>query len=178
MMDSRSAVGLLVFVGLCFAAALSGAFFRPGTWYETLAKPWWRPPNWVFAPAWSVLYLTIALSGWLVWRRAGLYAAALPLAVYLFQLVLNAGWSGIFFGLRRPDYAFAELVLLWLSIIATIAVFYPVDKVAAWLLTPYLCWVSFAGILNLTIWRMNKTALLTGPNNSRTHASSEARLRG
>jgi tryptophan-rich sensory protein len=147
-------VVLLGFIGVCFMAALSGAIFRPGEWYEHLARPWWRPPNWVFAPAWSILYLTIAVSGWLVWRKAGAAAAA-PLTVYFISLICNAAWSAIFFGLRRPDWAFFEAVLLWLSIAATISVFHPVDKGAAWLLGPYLCWVTFATALNFAIWRMN-----------------------
>jgi tryptophan-rich sensory protein len=155
-MDSHVLFGLFGFVGLCFVAASSGAIFRPGDWYEALAKPWWRPPNWLFPPAWSVLYVTIAVAGWLVWRQAGFAGAPLPLAVYFVSLLLNAGWSACFFGLRRPDLAFGEVSLLWLSIVATIAVFAPVDNTAAWLLVPYLCWVSFAATLNFTIWQMNK----------------------
>ena len=156
LMDITSLLGFLVFLALGAAAAMSGGFFRPGDWYETLARPWWRPPNWLFAPAWSILYLTIVIAGWLVWREAGWSGAALPLGIYVVQLLLNAGWSAVFFGLRRPDLAFAELTLLWLSILATIVAFHPVQPTAAWLLVPYLCWVTFAGALNFTIWRMNR----------------------
>ena len=146
---------LLPFVALCFCAALSGAFFRPGDWYERLAKPGWRPPNWLFPPAWTVLYICIATAGWLVWRQASPgYVAAL--GIYGVQLMLNAGWSAVFFGMRRPDWAFGELVLLWLSIAATIAAFAPISETAAWLLAPYLAWVTFAGALNLSIWRLNR----------------------
>ena len=155
-MDAPSIVGLLGFIGACLVISTTGAAFRPGAWYERLAKPRWRPPNWVFAPAWAVLYLCIAVSGWLVWREAGFAAAAVPLAVYAVQLALNAAWSWIFFGLRRPDLAFAEIVALWLSIAATIAAFYPIHRGAAWLLVPYLCWMSFAGALNLAMWRLNR----------------------
>ena len=145
---------LLPFIAACFCVALSGALFRPGTWYEGLAKPSWRPPNWLFAPAWTVLYICIALAGWMVWRAAG--TAALPaLAVYGVQLLFNAGWSAVFFGLRRPDWAFGELILLWLSIAATIAGFAPISHAAAILLMPYLAWVTFAGVLNVSIWRLN-----------------------
>jgi benzodiazapine receptor len=155
-MDISSIAVLIGFVGACFLAATTGAVFRPGDWYERLAKPSWRPPNWLFPPAWAVLYLTIAVSGWLVWRTSGFAGAALPLAIYLVQLVLNAAWSPIFFGLRRPDLGFFEIVMLWLSIVATIAAFHPVNAAAAWLLLPYLAWVTFAAALNFTVWRLNR----------------------
>lgn len=159
-MTTTGIVSLLPFVAACFCAALSGAMFRPGDWYEELAKPRWRPPNWLFPPAWTVLYLCIAVAGWLVWHAAGV--AALPaLAVYGIQLLLNAGWSAVFFGLRRPDWAFGELVLLWLSIAATMAAFAPISTAATLLLLPYLLWVAFAGALNLSIWRSNRGRLVS-----------------
>jgi benzodiazapine receptor len=148
--------GLWIFVGVCVAAALSGVLFPPGRWYEGLRKPSWRPPNWLFGPAWTILYGTIAVAGWLVWREAGWAGAAVPLTIYGIQLVLNAAWSGIFFGLKRMDLAFAELCLLWIAILATIVSFHTVEPSAAWLLVPYLCWVTFAGILNFTMWRLNR----------------------
>ena len=149
-------LGLLPFLGACFAAALSGAVFRPGDWYEHLAKPHWRPPNWLFGPAWTVLYICIAVSGWMVWRRAGLSGASGAFAIYGVQLLLNAGWSACSLGLRRLDLAFGELVLLWLSIVATIVAFAPISAAAAMLLLPYLAWVTFAGALNFTLWHMNR----------------------
>jgi tryptophan-rich sensory protein len=121
-----------------------------------LAKPTWRPPNWLFAPVWTVLYFTIAISGWLVWREAGFAGAALPLAIYALQLVLNAAWTPIFFGLHRPDLGFLDIVLVWLSIIATIALFFPIHPAAALLLLPYLAWVTFAAALNFAVWRLNR----------------------
>jgi tryptophan-rich sensory protein len=158
-MNIPSIIVLIGFVGICFLAAATGAMFRPGDWYEQLRKPAWRPPNWVFPPAWTFLYLTIAVSGWLVWRTSGFAGAAFPFAIYLVQLILNASWSPIFFGMRRPDLAFIDVVMLWLSIIATIAAFHRVNAVAAWLLLPYLAWVTFAVALNLTIWRLNRGSL-------------------
>jgi tryptophan-rich sensory protein len=155
-MDISSIIVLIGFVGTCSLAAMTGAMFRPGDWYEQLRKPAWRPPNWVFPPAWAFLYLTIAVSGWLVWLTAGLAGAVLPLAIYLVQLVLNAAWTPIFFGLHRPDLAFIEIVVLWLSIVATMAAFHPVNAAAAWLLLPYLLWVTFAAALNFTVWRLNR----------------------
>ena len=155
-MDLSATLGLLPFLVACFAVALSGAVFRPGNWYEHLAKPWWRPPNWLFGPAWTVLYICIAVSGWLVWRQVGITGAPGAFAVYAVQLLLNAGWSAFSFGLRRLDLAFGELILLWLSIAANIAVFAPISSAAAILLMPYLAWVSFAGVLNFTLWQMNR----------------------
>lgn len=154
-MTIASILVLLGFVGACALAASMGAVFRPGDWYERLAKPSWRPPNRLFAPVWALLYLSIAVSGWLVWRTSGFAGAALPLAIYAVQLVLNAAWTPIFFGLHRIGSAFVEIVLLWLAIVATIAVFYPVHPGAAWLMLPYLAWVGFAAALNFAIWRLN-----------------------
>lgn len=142
---------LLVFIAACTAAALTGVFFKPGQWYEHLAKPPWRPPNWLFGPAWTILYAMIAISGWMVWKASSWPAVAPAMAVYGLQLVLNAGWTPLFFGLRRPDLAFYELLLLWASILATILTFLPISEFAALLLVPYLCWVTFAGALNRSI---------------------------
>ena len=155
-MTTQNALGLAGFVIACMAVASSGAVFKPGDWYEGLAKPWWRPPNWLFPIAWTLLYACIAVSGWLVWRAAGFAGASTALAVYGIQLLFNAAWSGLFFGMRRIDLAFAELVLLWLSIVATVALFAPISLLAAELLLPYLVWVTFAGALNLSIWQMNR----------------------
>ncbi|MBY0611296.1 MAG: tryptophan-rich sensory protein [Beijerinckiaceae bacterium] len=154
-MTSTDSFGLLGFIAANFIVALSGAIFRPGAWYEGLAKPSWKPPNWLFGPAWTVLYITIAIAGWMVWRKAGFTGAGPALAIYGVQLLLNAAWSGLFFGLRRMDLAFYEVLLLWLSIAATIVAFRAIDSDAALLLVPYLGWVTFASILNFTIWRMN-----------------------
>ena len=152
-MDMISGLALAGFVLASLAAASSGALFKPDAWYRTLRKPGWTPPPWVFPAVWTPLYVAIAVSGWLVWREAGLFI--LPMAIYLAQLVLNAGWSAVFFGLRRPDLAFGELVLLWLSIAATLVGFAPISALAAWLLAPYLLWVTIAGALNLSVWRLN-----------------------
>ena len=157
-----SLLGLLGFLGANFVVALSGAFFMPGEWYRGLAKPSWNPPDWAFAPAWAVLYVMIAVSGWMVWRQAGFAGAAVPLAIYGVQLLFNAGWSAVFFGLRRPDLALVEIVMLWGSIAATIVLFHPVSAAAAWLLVPYLAWVSFASALNASIWRRNRPTAAGG----------------
>ena len=155
-MSFGSFLVLIGFIAACTLAALTGAIFRPGAWYERLAKPAWRPPNWLFAPVWSLLYLMIAASGWLVWRVAGFSGGAGPLAVYALQLGLNAAWTPVFFGLHRIWLGFGTICLLWLAIAATVVVFYPVSPTAALLLLPYLAWVSFAAALNYAIWRLNR----------------------
>lgn len=151
----RSAIALAVFLIIGYLPALVGAEFLPGQWYTTLAKPDWNPPDWIFAPVWTVLYLLIGISGWLVWRAAGLAAARTAMTVYLVQLVLNALWSWIFFGLHMPGAAFAEIIVLWFAIAATVVLFRPFSGVAALLLLPYLAWVGFAAVLNFSIWRLN-----------------------
>jgi tryptophan-rich sensory protein len=156
-MEVSSIIALIGFLAACTLAGATGSLFRPGDWYEQLAKPPWRPPNWVFAPAWILLYATIAFSGWLVWQRSGFAGAALPLTIFFVQLALNAAWSPIFFGLRRPDLAFAEIIVLWMSIAVTIDLFYPLHAWAASLLLPYLAWVTFAAALNFAVWRLNRS---------------------
>lgn len=151
-MDFDSLAALAGFIAANFVAALSGALFRPGAWYASLAKPPWRPPDWLFGPAWSVLYTMNAVAGWLAWRADG---GTWPLVVYGVSLMLNFGWSGIFFGLRRMDWAFYWLVALWLSVAATMLAFAPHSRTALWLLAPYLAWVTFAGVLNRAMWRLN-----------------------
>ena len=155
-MSIESWPALIAFIAVNCAAASTGAIFRPGAWYETLRKPSWTPPNWLFGPAWSILYAASAFAGYLVWISAAPGEATVPLIVYGAQLILNGLWSGIFFGLRRPDLAFGELILLWLSILATIGAFWAVRTDAALLLVPYLAWVTFAGALNFAVWRLNR----------------------
>jgi len=149
---------ILVLVGWltlsCSVASLS-AVFMPGEWYATLKKPSWNPPGWIFGPVWSALYTMMAVAAWRVWKRGGFIAQRRPLALFLTQLVLNAIWTPLFFGLHRPGIAFGEIVLLWLAIAATLAAFHLVSRAAGWLLAPYLVWVSFATMLNFALWRLN-----------------------
>lgn len=152
---TQSVFGLVCFLALVVAVASTGAAFRPGAWYETLTKPVWTPPNRVFPVAWAALYLMIAVAGWLVWRQSGIAGAGAALGLYLLQLVLNAAWSWLFFGLHRIDLALAEIVILWLSIAATLVAFHAVRPLAAVLLVPYLAWVTYATALNFAIWRLN-----------------------
>ncbi len=154
----KNALGVIVALAICFAVAGLGAYWTTEaipTWYATLRKPSWNPPNWVFGPVWSILYAMMAVSAWLVWRRAEFEGARVALAVFAVQLALNLGWSGVFFRLKQPGWAFAEIVLLWLVIAATIVRFRRISATAASLLVPYLLWVSFATALNAAIWRLN-----------------------
>ncbi|KAB2660890.1 MAG: tryptophan-rich sensory protein [Verrucomicrobia bacterium] len=151
----RLAFALAGWLVLCFSAASLGAFFMPGEWYARLKKPSWNPPGWIFGPVWSSLYTMMAVAAWLVWKRGGFAAQRRPLRLFLVQLALNGAWSPLFFGLHRPGVAFAEILLLWLSIVTTLTAFRPVSRVAAWLLAPYLAWVTFAAVLNFMLYRLN-----------------------
>jgi len=143
---------LVAFFAIVIAAAMSGAFFQPGEWYKGLRKPVWTPPNWLFGPVWSVLYIAIAVAGWLIWKAEPSSGA---MWMWGAQLVLNAGWSALFFGARRMDMAFGDVLLLWLSIAGFITLASGISTVAAALFVPYLVWVTIAATLNFTVWRMN-----------------------
>jgi benzodiazapine receptor len=136
------------------SAAATGALFTPGDWYRGLRKPGWTPPDWLFPVAWTLLYLAMALAAWLV-ARSGSPLAIPALALWCWQLVLNAVWSPVFFGLRRTGAAAVVIAVLWLALAATTWAFFQVLAVAGLLLVPYLAWVSYAAALNLAIWRMN-----------------------
>ena len=158
MTATRQLMALAVSLVICLGAAGIGSILTMpsiGTWYAALHKPQWNPPNWIFGPVWTFLYCCMAVAAWLVWRQGGFTAARVPLLLFAVQLALNVIWSGIFFRLRSPGAAFAEVVLLWILILATTIAFRPVSLTAAWLMAPYLAWVTFATVLNATIWRMN-----------------------
>lgn len=151
----KKALALLVSVVLVAGVTAFGGTFGTGDWYAALNKPAFNPPNWVFGPVWSVLYLTMAVAAWLVWEKRREAAVGLPLAVYTVHLVSNGLWSFLFFGLHRPGLAFAEIVILDLLILATIFLFWRVRRTAGLILVPYAAWVTFAAVLNFTLWRMN-----------------------
>ncbi|RFC62903.1 tryptophan-rich sensory protein [Fulvimarina endophytica] len=155
-MFTGSVMSFLAFLAIVLVVASSGAVFKPGPWYQRLEKPSWTPPNWAFPTVWSVLYLFIAIAGWRVYEADGL--VALPFLVYGVQLVLNAAWSAFFFGARRADLAFGDVVLLWLTVVANIVLFLPIDLVAGLLLVPYLVWVTAAACLNYSVWQRNPGA--------------------
>ena len=150
---TASTIGILfVFFAVTAAAAAFGAVFQPGTWYQGLEKPPWTPPNWLFGPVWAVLYIMIAVSGWLVWREQGF---SLVVALWVVQLVLNGAWSWIMFGQHQIGWALADIVFLWIAIIVFAVLAWPVSATASLLFFPYLAWVSYAGALNFAIWRLN-----------------------
>ncbi len=147
---------LVAFLVATFAAAAIGSLFPPGEWYASLNKPAWTPPNWLFGPVWTLLYAMIAVAGWLVWKEAGFAGARLALTVFALQLVLNASWSWVFFGLRRPDLALVVIVALEVTILALIVLFRAISPLAGLLLVPYALWVAFATALNAAIWQLNR----------------------
>lgn len=143
------------FVALCLAVGvLAGLVTAPAVaeWYPTLVKPSWRPPNWLFAPAWTVLYIMMAVAAWLVWRAGNAKSA---LFLWGGQLLLNFAWSFLFFGARSPGLGLIDITFMWLAIAATIFVFSFKSRLAAFLMVPYLCWVSFAAALNAAIFMLN-----------------------
>ena len=151
-----SALALAGWLLLTFCAPALGIFGMPGEWYASLHKPSWNPPGWIFGPVWSVLYTMMAVAAWLVWRCGGWRNQRKPLGLYLVQLAVNAAWSPLFFGLRQPGIALLDIVLMLAAIVATLLAFARVHRFAAALLVPYALWVSFATVLNFTLWNMNR----------------------
>jgi benzodiazapine receptor len=146
---------LAIWLLVCLAAGLVGARFLPGAWYESLAKPSWTPPDSVFGPVWTVLYIMMGIAAWTVWRRRTRGGATPALFLFAVQLILNSLWTYIFFGLQRPGAAFLEILALWIVLMAALVGFWRVRTVAGLLMLPYLLWVSFASALNFQIWRLN-----------------------
>lgn len=149
-------ISLLITLAIGIVASLFTTPQIPG-WYATLQKPAFNPPNWLFAPVWTALYITIAIAAYLVWkRRNNSWKYSMAKAVYFWQLLLNFLWSIIFFGQHQIFIALLIIILLWLSIIANMLVFKHFNTMACWLLFPYLLWVSFATLLNLSIYMLNR----------------------
>lgn len=148
--------GLAALLAVCLGVmAIGGAVTSTtvGTWYQTLEKPDFAPPDWVFGPVWTVLYIMIAVAGWLVWRRAGVRGPAQSL--FAAQLALNLAWTVLFFGMTWIGAALVEIVILWIAIAATTKAFWGISRTAALLFLPYLLWVGYAAALNGAIWVMN-----------------------
>jgi len=147
---------LVVFVLASFAAGgIGSAFGTTGAWYDSLRKPSFTPPGWLFGPVWSALYTLMGISAWLVWRAAGWSRARVALGLFFGQLVLNAAWSVLFFGLHLVGGAFVDILLLWAAIAATALTFARHSKPAAFLMLPYLAWVLFAAVLNGALLALN-----------------------
>ncbi|MFA5742486.1 MAG: TspO/MBR family protein [Candidatus Paceibacterota bacterium] len=164
MEKMQNKLSLLVFVGVVGAVEFIGSFLTIQAvmnWYPELIKPSFNPPNWLFAPVWSILYiliaLLIALSGWLVWakREENKGAVDAALTIYTIQLFLNVAWSYLFFWLNSPVMGLIGIIALWAAIVWNMASFYRISKKAFYLFVPYVIWVSFAAILNFAIWQLN-----------------------
>jgi translocator protein len=147
--------GLAGWLLLCYGAMWVGSHQPPGEWYAGLAKPGFTPPGWVIGLVWLILYTTMAVAAWRVWRPGGFAGARAALTLFLIQLVLNAAWTYVFFGLHSPGLALVEIMLLWAAILLTLLAFRKKDRAAAGLMLPYWLWVSFAAWLNFSIWRLN-----------------------
>lgn len=157
----RQIAALLLFLGVCYLVAWSGAQVSPGVgvgsseWYNSLQKPSWNPPAWVFGPVWSLLYTMMGIAAWLVWKEAGFQNAKVAMALFFTQLILNGLWSWIFFGMQETGWAFIEIMVLLVAIIVTTITFYKKRSLAGWLMLPYILWVAFATFLNYAIWTLN-----------------------
>ena len=155
----QNIIGLIIWVGVCYSIAWAGAQVSPGiassAWYESLNKPAWNPPGWVFGPVWTLLYTFMGIAAWLVWKNHGFKEASSALSAFLIQLLLNGLWSQIFFGMQEIGWAFAEIILLLLAITVTTLLFFRKEKSAGWLMVPYLGWVGFATVLNGALYLMN-----------------------
>jgi tryptophan-rich sensory protein len=150
---------LPVFIATSLIVAGVGAAMTlpaPGDWYSTLPKPDWMPPDWLFSWVWAALYVLMAFAAWLVWRERRWGGVSLPLTLFAVQLVLNVVWSDLFFAKHAPDIAFVEILFLWAAILATLLAFWQVRVIAGVLFVPYLAWVTFAAVLNYTVWQMKQ----------------------
>jgi benzodiazapine receptor len=158
-MGARDIVKLVVSIVACQCAGLIGSLATTPnipTWYAALEKPLFTPPNWLFAPAWITLYLLMAVAAFLIWRKGlGEEGVRYALILFLVQLVLNALWSVVFFGLHSPLYGMVVIIALWIAILLTIIKFFQLSVAAGSLLLPYILWVSFAAVLNISIWVLN-----------------------
>ncbi len=154
----RDIAGLLAFLVICLGISVAGGAATAssvGTWYQTLQKPFFNPPNWLFAPVWTALYIMMAIAGWRVWRAHGLRGARAAMALFAVQLALNLAWSFLFFGYRMIGAALIEIILLLMAILVTTVLFWKRDRLAGMLFVPYAGWVAFATILNFALWRLN-----------------------
>ncbi len=154
---NRSLKFLISILAPLMVAAVAGFYTvsETGTWYSYLNKPFFNPPSWLFGPVWTILYLMMGISCFLIWKSPSTAHRSRALTIYAIQLFLNFWWSIIFFAFHQPSLALIEIAIMWVAIFFTIRTFHPINKVAAWLLVPYILWVSFASILNGAIVWLN-----------------------
>jgi len=157
-MFKKSILPLLISILIVFSFGFIGSLFTTSSitnWYAFINKPLFSPPNWIFGPVWTLLYILMGVSAFLIWQKRDNLKTKPALIFYGIQLILNALWSIIFFGMHNPGLALLEIVILWLFILITLIKFYKINKTAGLLFIPYLAWVSFASILNYAIWMLN-----------------------
>lgn len=152
-------IKLFISISICLLAAIIGSVFTtpsiPG-WYKTLNKPSFSPPNWIFGPVWTILFILMGISLYLIWTDdKNNNAKKAPFIIFILQLLVNIFWSVAFFTIHSPGLALSVIAVLWLLILSTIISFRKISKLSAYLLIPYLFWVSFASILNFSIWKLN-----------------------
>ena len=154
-------LALAGWLSLCAVAGSIGAFasITAPEFYASLARPPWAPPAGIFGPVWTLLYMAMGLAAWQVWRERGWSRARGALGLFVLQLACNALWSWLFFGWHRGGLAFADIVVMLVLIVATMVAFARIRRLAAWLLAPYLAWVSFAALLNYSVWQLNPLLL-------------------
>ncbi len=157
----KQVIYLIAFLLLCFTVSAVGALasIQAQSFYGSLVQPDWAPPAWLFGPVWTVLYAMMALSAWLVWRHGGFRKQHSAGWLFLIQLALNALWSWLFFAWQLGLWSFVNIVVLWVFILFTVITFWRLNKLAGFLLAPYLMWVSFAAALNFAMWQLNPSVL-------------------
>jgi len=160
MTTSKNLFKLLFSIGVCLLTGASGAIFTSPaipTWYAQIRKPSFNPPNWLFGPVWTTLYIMMGIAAYLVWRSSNAEPRKKKaLLIFLAQLALNALWTPLFFGLHNPLAGLVVIIILWLAILLTIILFWKISKTAGALLLPYLAWVGFATMLNASIFLLNR----------------------
>jgi len=156
--ESRNLVGLFAFIVICLIiSGIGGAITASSveTWYQALEKPIFNPPDWVFAPVWTLLYISMGIAAWRIWRLRSFEATGKALGVFALQLGFNLAWSFLFFGLQRIDLALVEIVILLVAIIVNAIMFWRIDRLAGLMLMPYIAWVTYATVLNASLWLLN-----------------------
>jgi len=153
----KQLIGFIGWVIVCFTASAAGAIasIQAKSFYANLTQPEWAPPGWLFGPVWSTLFALMAIAAWLVWREGRFDKHRGVLNLFIIQLIPNVLWSWLFFALNKGGLAFADIILLWVLIAATIISFWRVNRLASAMLIPYLLWVSFAAFLNYSVWQLN-----------------------
>lgn len=155
MKTSKKITGLIGWITISSMAGIFGAQFEPGQWYQLLQKPVWTPPDWIFPVVWPVLYILMGIAAWLVWKMESTSLTQSPFIAFYVQLILNALWSWLFFGMHTIGLALFEIALLWVAVCSTVILFWKKNQAAGLLLIPYVLWISFAFALTASIWQLN-----------------------